>query len=143
MAGGNNLCDECGAVGASKDDGLCQPCRKVEEGEYETRSEAMSALGKKGGAATKRAWDAERGVDPDELPPLETHEAAEVWLDVVGRAVVTGRLESKRAQACVRAVQTFLDARAERLQADRLRELREKLEKLEEELEEQRSPDWQ
>jgi hypothetical protein len=75
------------------------------------------------------------GLDPDELPPLDSHDAAKTWLEIIGRAVTTGRLGDKAAQAAIRAVRNWLEAEADRLEREKIREMEEAIEEL-------RDQDW-
>lgn len=102
----------------------------------------MRERASKGGkvSAAKRK---KQGILPEELPELSSHDAAEVWLDVVGRAVATGRVDNRDAQACIRAVDTFLKARAEKEQSQRIGELRERMEELQAQLEDQNDRPWE
>lgn len=139
----SNTCktEDCNAVGAGKD-GLCNACRAVKEGEYENRTEYYRAIASKGGKESAK-YRTKKGVEADELPPLTDHAAAEVWLDVVGRAVVVGRLDNRDAQAAIRAVDTFLKARAEKEQSERIGQLRERMEELQAQLEDQNDRPWE
>lgn len=94
------------------------------------REEQRRQMQRQGGKATaaKRRPD---GLLPEELPPLESHEDAQRWLDRVGRAVATGRIDNRDANSVVRAVEAWIKAEAERLGADAVHELRERLETLE------------
>lgn len=82
----------------------------------------MAERGQKGGqaAARKRRQD---GLSPDELPPLDSPQHAERWLEVIGRAVTSGRLGYQEAKAGVRAVKTWLGAHEAGEVTERLEEL--------------------
>ena len=71
----------------------------------------MAERGRRGGLATKR-----RGMSPglaaEELPKLQSHEDAQAWLETIGRAVATGRLSDRQAQAAIRAVAEWVKAEA-------------------------------
>lgn len=71
--------------------------------------ERMAEIGRKGAEATARRR-AGGGLDPDELPPLESAEAAETWCDVIGRAVVTGRIGHNEGKAALRAVREWRES---------------------------------
>lgn len=73
-------------------------------------SEAMAELGRKGAEATARKLQSD-GLSDDELPPLTSHEAAERWCDVVGRAVAQGRLGHNEGRTILRAVREWRDSR--------------------------------
>lgn len=124
------------------DDGLCAACRAVKEGEYESREEYFAAIGRKGGKNSRRRTTDAGLLDPDELPPLDSFEAAETWLDLVGRAVATGRLTDRRAQAVIRAVSEFKDLRGERLAKEKVQELEDRIEEITDELEQDAGEPW-
>lgn len=90
-------------------------------------SEAMAELGRKGAEATARKLQSD-GLSDDELPPLESHEAAERWCDVVGRAVAQGRLGHNEGRTILRAVREWRDSRDQGEMADLLEELWDGLE---------------
>lgn len=132
--------EPCGVPGrfVDQETGYCQA-------HGEGGSERMSELGAKGGS--KSSLESLKGrlsdtLDLGELPELETHRDAEIWLEILGRTVATGRLEERRCQAAIRAVQSWIDARAERLTAERLEELEAKLEAVTEELEQDAGEPW-
>lgn len=95
--------------------GLCfahSPCRQEELHEARSKGAAVTAAKREEGA----------GLAPSELPPLDSHEAAEVWTDSIGRAAATGRLSASAAQAALRAVREWRESRdagqvSERLEA--------------------------
>jgi hypothetical protein len=92
-------------------------------------SARLSMAGRLGGsvAAAKRRG---QGLDPDELPALDSHAAAMQWLEIIGRAVVSGRLSDKDANAAVKALEAWMRAEAGRAQDEEVAELRERLEEL-------------
>ena len=65
----------------------------------------MRRLATKGALASRRT-----GLNPDDLPTLDGPQTAARWLDVVGRAVATGRLGHREGATVVRAVEAFLRA---------------------------------
>lgn len=132
-------CTSCDNRVPTGDDGLCAACRAVQEGEFETREEYFAEIGRKGGKNSKRRTTNAGLLDPDELPPLDSFEAAETWLDLAGRAVATGRPTDRRAQAVIRAVSEFRDLRSERLSQEELEALRERVEEITDELEQDES----
>lgn len=81
----------------------------------------------KGGETTARRHHGKGGLTTDDLPPLTDHEAAELWTDAIGRAAATDRLSAAAANACLRAVQTFLSAREAGQVSDRLEALTDAL----------------
>ncbi len=92
-------------------------------------AERMAELGRKGAESTARRFK-RMGIDPDTLPHLTSPQVAEVWLDRIARAVVSGELAHREAQAAVRAVEAFLKAHSEGKVARDLEELRGQLETL-------------
>lgn len=89
-------------------------------------SERLSEYGKKGGEATARKVKGD-GLDPDELPPLENAQAAETWCDVVGRAVVTGRIGHNEGKAALRAVREWRESHEAGQVSERLENLMDAL----------------
>lgn len=82
------------------------------------------------------------GLRPEELPPLVDHADAKAWLDTLGRAVATGRLRERPAQAAIRAVSEWVKAHGEELVAEDVERLRDRLETLEGELQRRDRP-WE
>jgi membrane-bound ClpP family serine protease len=70
------------------------------------------------------------GLEPNELPLLDSPRAAEVWLETVGRATATGRLSHRDADAVTRAVREWLRAHAEGATSEKVAELAEKVAEL-------------
>lgn len=89
------------------------PCRK----------EAREAARQKGGHNAARAGP----LQADDLPPLHSAEAAEVWCDVVGRAAATKRINADAANAALRAVREWRQARETGEMSDRLEALTDAL----------------
>ena len=117
----------CGALSHLLDEnGLCPAHRPGGR-------EEMAERGRKGGLATKRRM-ASRGLDPAELPELRTHEDAQSWLETLGRAVATGRLSDRQAQAAIRAVSEWVKAEGERATAEVVNELRSDLDRVKSEI---------
>lgn len=100
-------------------DGYCPAHR---EGGRERLREAAQ----KGGETTARRVRG-NALDADELPPLESPQAAETWCDVVGRAVVTGRLSHNQGKAALRAVREWRESHEAGRVSERLDELTEAL----------------
>ena len=89
----------CGAPVALLDDaGLCPAHRPGGK-------EEMTRRAKRGAAATRRRWRRDMS-----LPPLTTFEAAQKWLEIVGRAVAAGHLGPREADAITRAARHWIDA---------------------------------
>ena len=93
----------------------------------------MAERGRKGGLATQRKA-ASRGLDPAELPDLRTHEDAQNWLETIGRAVATGRLSDRQAQAAIRAVAEWVKAEGERATVEVVNELRSEIDRVKSEI---------
>ena len=96
--------------------------------------ETMAERGRLGGLATKRKA-ASPGLDPNELPSLQTHQDAQAWLEIIGRAVATGRLSDRQAQAAIRAVSEWVKAEGERATAEVVNELRFEIDRVKAEIE--------
>lgn len=93
------------------------------------KRDRILAAARRGGEANRRKLQAP-GLGPDELPPLESPQAAERWLEILGKAVATGRLGHHEATAIVRAVREFLRAHEAGSMADKVEELQAKVRKL-------------
>lgn len=74
------------------------------------------------------------GLAPAELPPLEDHADAKLWLERLGRAVATGRLGERAAQASIRAVSEWVKAHEGELTAHVVDDVEAELERLKAEL---------
>ena len=93
----------------------------------------MARRGRKGAEATAKKLRG-GGLDPGELPRLGSHEDAKLWLEVIGAAVVTKRLDARDAQAGIRAVEAWLKAEGERATAEVLDKLREEIDRVKAEI---------
>lgn len=120
-------CGECGAVGAG-DDGLCKACRAVERGEYESRFEYMAELGRKGGSVPRRR--SKKGLNPERLPPLQSHRSVKVWLSELAQGVVAGEVDRQLAGEVRKLLRRWMDAHKGELVDEKLEELEERLEEL-------------
>lgn len=109
-------CDNCGSATADED-GLCKGCRIERDEGPEARKRYYRELGRKGGYASGTGRG---GLDRDELPPLDSHDAAETWCDAVGRAVVVGRIGHNEAKAALRAVREWRESRDQGAMSERL-----------------------
>ncbi len=96
--------------------------------------ERLREQGKKGGAALRRKWQAIRGLEPEDLGPLDTHEDAKRWLEVIGKAVLSNTIDSKAAHAGARAVETWLKAEGERVTMTVVEDLKAEIDRLKAEL---------
>lgn len=83
----------------------------------------MAERGRKGAESANRKRREGKGLAVDELPPLTSHEVAEWWLDVVGRAVGEGRLSAAEANAIRGCVRDWITARESGKVSDRVRRL--------------------
>jgi len=92
----------------------------------------MVRRARKGGYA--RGESGPPGLSPEDLPPLETHRDAKMWLEVVGRAVATGRLSDRSGQAVIRAVSEWVKAHEGELTAHVVDDLQEEVKRLKDEL---------
>lgn len=95
----------------------------------ENASERLSEYGRKGAKATAKKLQRD-GLEDHELPPLDTPQAAERWIEVVGRAVATGRMSHNEGRTLARLVREWLRTREAGEMADRVDELQEKVAKL-------------
>jgi hypothetical protein len=95
----------------------------------EAKREYMAELGRRGA----RAFHAARrktGLDPDDLPTLNSPEDAERWLELVARAVVTGQLANRDGQVAVQAVREWLKAHDAGRMGKKVAQLQDQLEAL-------------
>jgi hypothetical protein len=70
-------------------------------------------------AERRKKWLAE-----DELPPLDSVEAAQVWIERAGRACALGRLTSSQANSLCKAAGLYLESLEIKEALDELAELR-------------------
>lgn len=124
-------CSSCGAAGVGKD-GLCKACRIERDEGPEAKREYMAKIGRRG-AYSLHSQKA-KGLDEKELPPLESHEDAKQRLDLISRAVLTGRIGDRPAQAAIRGVEAWLKAEGERLAAQVVEELKVEVDRIKAEL---------
>lgn len=87
----------------------------------------LSEAGRKGAEATNRRYRGKK-LSEEELPPLDSPQAAEIWLENVGRAVATGRLSASEGSTVKSTVREWLRAREAGEMQDRIADLEEKLE---------------
>lgn len=95
--------------------------------------ERFREVQRKGGKAVQESW-ARKGLDDDELPPLDSYAAAKAWLELVGRAVATGRLKDRDGSVIVRSVQEWTRAHGDELTSQVVSKLKARIEELESEL---------
>lgn len=98
------------------DDGWCHSHRPGSK-------EKLSEWGRKGG----KARPSKRKLREEDLPPLDSPQAASTWLETVGRAVATGKLTHNEGKAVARLVREWLRAREAGELEDRMERLEEKL----------------
>lgn len=118
---------------ATKDNG--EPCQSpfVQDNGFcaahdpEADPGEMRRRGRRGGEVTKERMQRHQGLDPDELPELVTHADAKAWLEIVGRAVTTGRLETNAANAAIRAIREWVQAHQGEVYDEKLKEIEEQL----------------
>lgn len=72
-------------------------------------SQRMSAIGRKGAEASAQRFR-RGGLDPDDLPPLETHEDAKRWLELLARGVATSDIDRDIAAETPRLVKGWMRA---------------------------------
>jgi hypothetical protein len=82
----------------------------------------------RGGLTTKLR--SQRGLDPDDLGPLETPLDARRWSAVIASAAACGRITPAQANAASRAVDGFLKARDQHIKETELADLKRDLERL-------------
>ena len=85
----------------------------------ENARERLREAARKGGEATARKLKG-KGLSDDEIPPLRSPQDAERVLEVVIRAVATGRLGHNEGRTIVRGVREFLRAHEKGVEADRI-----------------------
>lgn len=88
--------------------------------------EAAREAARKGGQATARKLR-KGGLHDDDLPPLDSPQAAETWLEKVGRSVATGRLTHNEGRTIARLVREWLRAREAGEVADWMEAMEDKL----------------
>lgn len=71
--------------------------------------EEMKRLAYLGGAASKAKREPPK-LEEDVLPPLEGHASAKAWLEIIGRAVLMGRIERDQADPANWAVREWIAA---------------------------------
>jgi hypothetical protein len=71
-------------------------------------------------------------LNPDDLGKLTDHADAKRWLETIGRAVASGALSDRAAQAATRAVAEWIKAEESRLTREVVEQLRRRVEELEE-----------
>ncbi len=91
--------------------------------------ERMADRGRKGALSLRRKVKGS-GLTEDDLGALEAHEDAKRWLETIGRAVATGRLGDRAAQAAIKAVSEWVRTEGERVGAVEFEALRQDVEKL-------------
>lgn len=100
----------------------------------------MSERGKKS-AASRRSGGRTK-FNPEDLPPLTSHEAVQIWNERIARACASGELDNRVANSIARHLKTWLEAEGERFTLRKVQELEEKVGDLKEALAEAQEPDW-
>ena len=95
--------------------------------------EELSEQGRRGAQATTKKLRGS-GLGTDDLPPLDNHAAARTWLEVIGRAVATGKIKDRDATAAIRAVEAWLKVRGEEITLSVVEELRAEVDRLKSEM---------
>lgn len=90
-AAGFGLCEEHGYCWSH------DPCRE------DQRQKAR----KRGGEATAKRYAAS-GLKEEDLPPLDSPQAAERWCEIVARAVATRRLSHNEGKTIARLIREFI-----------------------------------
>ena len=114
----------CGAPASLVDD-QTKLCRSHDP----AKRDAIKAAARRGGQATARR-NRSTGLEEHELPPLNSPEVAEIWLERIARAVSTGRMPHQDARAATSALEQGLKAHEVGKMADRLEALRAQLEQV-------------
>lgn len=96
--------------------------------------ERMAERGRKGATSTARYFKGD-GIDSSALPPLDSHEAAMEWLEVIGRAVAGRKLSHNEATAAIRAVSEWVKTKGDSMTAEVVEDLRAEVERLKAQLE--------
>lgn len=94
--------------------------------------ERLREIGAEGGRAAHEGGSTPTGLDADALPPLAAHGDAKTWLEAIGRAVATGQLGERAAQAAIRAVSEWVKAHEGELTAVVVEELQQEVSRLQE-----------
>ena len=89
----------------------------------------MRERAKKGGDATARRYAAT--FDAANLPPLDSLEAAQQWLEAIGRGVASDQLTDRQANAITKAVSEWIKSQGQldAEQGERLRSVLAELRK--------------
>lgn len=103
------------------EDGYCPSHRPDPEARERLRQAA-----RKGGRARSRKL-AREGLEDADLPPLESPQDAERWLETVARGVALGKLGHHEGKAVARLVREWLRANEAGTAHERLEALEEKL----------------
>lgn len=128
------MSDDRERCGFEKEDGeLCRsPIVDEEHGRCPAHrpggAEEMRERASRGGRA--RARQRQRGpdvLDDEELHELESHADAKARLDLICRAVLTGRITRERADPAVRSIKEWVSAHRAELADEKLEELEQRL----------------
>lgn len=130
---------------ATKDDG--SPCESPFVGEDGYCSahrpggrEEMRRRGKKGKASRRSGGRTK--FDPDELPPLNSHENVQLWHERIARAVAAGEIDNRVGNTIARHLKGWIEAEGERFTLKKVRELEEKVGDLKEALADAQKQPW-
>ena len=75
----------------------------------------------------RQARKARKGLDPSELPELNSPEAAATWAATISLAIATGELPADQGRVALHGVALWLKAHSEGQVADRLKRLEQRL----------------
>jgi len=129
--GGPKRCAECGAIAVPRGSEVCRPCEIERDVGPEARKRYLSSIGSAGGRASSRKRG--KGLSPEELGPLETHEDAMRWARTIALAAASERISASRATALRGLLREWRAAREGHVEEVELEELRAKVEALERE----------
>lgn len=121
----------------TKNNGEPCPSPFVNENRYcdthdpETPEDEMAERGRRGAEVSNSRRRHQDELLPEELPEFESHEDAKLWLDTLGRAVATGRIERREADPAIRAVQAWVSTHEGALVEEKLAAQQERIAQLE------------
>ena len=108
-------------------EGMVDPITRYCPAHRPGATERLREAGKKGAKVSTRLRHKAAGLSSDDLPPLRSPQDAEAWLERIGRAVATGELVNRDADAATRAVREWLRAHEAGTVTEQVDELRRKV----------------
>ena len=108
-------------------EGMVDPITRYCPAHRPGATERLREAGKKGAEVSTRLKQKATGLSSDELPPLDSPQAAATWLEAIGRAVACGRLANRDAVAATKAVREWLRAHEAGTVTEQVDELRRKV----------------